>query len=198
MENIEDRNFVQNKLKSYFLSYLSALILFIIILSSSVVLNNYIASLDSTLNKLYTLKINLVKVRETIKDINNSLDDMGKIMPPGIMEEPSIKYIYRGLDTIKTIVGKAQVTMGAIEDKGNELHLPIIISGMIIDYSFFFNGTGNLQSMKFPFFTIDSLVITGMTGSKGENTFVYEIKGDLNTPKIVSNVMNAEIRTGGK
>ncbi len=198
MENIEDHVFVQKLLKHYFLGYISALILFLIILSSSVILNNYTTSLESTLNKLYTLKINLVKVRDTVKDINNSLYDIGKIIPPGILEEPSIKYIYSGLDTLKTVVGKAQVTMGTIEDKGSELHLPIIISGTITDYKLFFDSTGNLQSMSFPFFTIDSLVITGMTGSKGEDSFVYEIKGDLNIPKTDSNAINAEIRRGGK
>jgi hypothetical protein len=198
MENVEDRVFVQKLLKHYFLGYISALILFLIILSSSVILNNYVTSLDSTLNKLYTLKINLVKVRDTVKDINNSLYDIGKIIPPGILEEPSIKYIYIGLDTLKNIVGKAQVTMGTIEDKGSELHLPIIISGKITDYKLFFDSTGNLQSMNFPFFTIDSLVITGTTGSQGEDTFVYEIKGDLNIPKTGSNTINTEIRRGGK
>jgi hypothetical protein len=198
MENVEDRVFVQKLLKHYFLGYISALILFLIILSSSVILNNYVTSLDSTLNKLYTLKINLVKVRDTVKDINNSLYDIGKIIPPGILEEPSIKYIYSGLDTLKTVVGKAQVTMGTIEDKGSELHLPIIISGKITDYKLFFDSTGNLQSMNFPFFTIDSLVITGTTGSQGEDTFVYEIKGDLNIPKTGSNTINTEIRRGGK
>ncbi|MCX5810968.1 MAG: hypothetical protein NT178_00250 [Proteobacteria bacterium] len=183
MENIKDRIFVQKGLKRYFLFYIAALILFLIVLSSAILFNKYAASLNITLSKLYTIKINLVKVRDTIKDIHNSLYDIGKIIPQGMLGTSSTKYIYIGLDTLKSLVGKAQVTVATIEDKGDELRLPIIISGTITDYTVFLKSIENLQSMKFPFFTIGSLVTTGATGVKGEIAFTYEIQGILKMPK---------------
>jgi len=183
MENIKDRDFVQKRLKYYFFFYIAALILFLTVLSSAILFSKYAASLGTTLSKLYTIKINLAKIRDTIKDIDNSLYDIGKIIPRDMPGTPSIKYIYIGLDTLKDLFGKAKVTTAVIEDKGDELRLPITISGTITDYTVFLKNIGNLQTMKFPFFTIGSLVLTSVTGVKGEIAFAYEIQGILNMPK---------------
>ena len=187
MENIADKLFVQKKLKPFFVSYLIALTVFLILLSGAVLSARYTASLDETLSKFQVLRINLIKIRNVVEDMKGTLIDAAKLISPGVSKESSATRMYVGLDTLRTNVGKAQITVAAIEDKGNELTMPVTITGPVVDYPAFLSSLGRLQSMRFPFFAITNLTMARNIVGDGGATFSFEIRGVLSTPKIEPN-----------
>ena len=191
MENIGDKLFVQKKLKPFFVSYIIALTVFLILLSCAVLSDRYAASLDETLSKFQILKINLIKIRNVVEGMKGTLIDAAKLISPGVSKESSATHIYVGLDTLRSHVGKAQVTVTAIEDKGNELTMPVTITGPIVDYPAFLNTLGRLQSMRFPFFAITNLTMARNIAGDGGATFSFEIRGVISTPKIEPNAGQA-------
>jgi hypothetical protein len=184
MENIADKAFVQKKLKPFFVSYILALAVFLLVLSCAVLFNRYASTLGETLDKLYILKINFIKVKNTIEDIKGTLRDSGQLIPPGRSKGTSATYMYSGLDTLRSYVGKAHVTVAAIEDKGNELRMPLTITGAVADYPVFLNSVGRLQSMRFPFFAITNLTMAKNITTAGGAAVSFEIQGVLSTPKL--------------
>jgi hypothetical protein len=191
MENVADKLFVQKKLKPYFISYVTALVLFLLLLSCAVLSTRYTASLDETLSKFQLVKVNLLKIRNVIGDMKATLTDAAKLISPGVSKESSTTHMYMGLDALRSHVGKAQVTAVAIEDKGNELTMPVTITGPIADYSGFLNIVGRIQSMRFPFFAITNLSMTRNVAGDGGASFSFEIRGALSTPKIEPNAGQA-------
>ena len=135
MENIADKLFVQKKLKPFFVSYGIALTAFLILLSCAVLSDRYTASLDETLSKFQILKINLIKIRNVVENMKGTLTDASKLVSPSVSKESSATHMYMGLDTLRSYVGKAQVAVAAIEDKGNDLAMPVTITGPIVDYA---------------------------------------------------------------
>jgi hypothetical protein len=187
MENIADRLFVQKKLKPLFTSYIITLAIFLLLLSCAVLFTRYAASLDETLSKFQVVKVNLIKVRNVIGDMKATLIDAAKLISPGVSKESSATHMYMGLDRLRSHVGNAQITAAAIEDKGNELIMPVTITGPIADYPAFLNSVGRLQSMKFPFFAVTNLIMTRNIAGDGGASFSFEIRGMLSTPKIEPN-----------
>jgi hypothetical protein len=191
MENVADKLFVQKKLKPFFISYVIALAVFLLLLSSAVLCTRYATSLDETLGKFQIVKVNLAKIRNVTGDVKATLIDAAKLISPGVSKESSATHMYMGLDALRSRVGKAQITAAAIEDKGSELAMPVTITGPIVDYPAFLNSVGSLQSMRFPFFAVTNLIMTRNIAGDGGAPFSFEIRGVLSTPKIEPNAGQA-------
>jgi len=64
------------------------------------------------------------------------------------------------------------------ERKGDEIALPVAVTGVIHDYIAFINHIGYLQSLISPFFYINSVSISNLSDEKGA-VVNFEIKGTL-------------------
>jgi hypothetical protein len=74
------------------------------------------------------------------------------------------------------------VTVTNIEDKGNEIQLPVNIKGPLRDYTTMVNQVGYLQSLKFPFFAINGIKIS-KSDVQAKSLTTFEIAGVLKFPK---------------
>ena len=186
MEKLADKLFVQNKLKPFFVTYVIFLAVFLCLLSGAVLFTRYTASLEETLSKFQVIKVNLAKIRNLTDGTRGTLNEAAKVIPSDVAKEDPATQMYRGLDALRSHMGKAQVAATVIEDRGNELAMAVTITGPIADYQAFLNSIGRAQSMSFPFFAITNLTMVRDVTEDGKPTFSFDMRGTLTTPKAES------------
>lgn len=177
-----------NKLKRLFTYYLYAASVFIIILLLCLIASEYTRSLDETLNSLAKLRNNLIRISDFTADMKKTIVASNNVIPSHYFVDTPEKSLLMSLDTLKTTMPNTEIVVSGFTTKEGEVSLPVTIRGFVGDYSTFINNIGRLQAMKFPFFSIQNLVMkkTAITVSekKSERQRVtYEIIGDLRLPK---------------
>jgi len=148
----------------------------------------YSRSLDGTLNSLAKLRSSLIRIRDFTADMKKTIAASNSVIPSYYFVDTPEKSLLMSLDTLKTTMPNTEIIVSGFVTKEGEMSLPVTIRGFISDYSTFINNIGRLQSMKFPFFSIQNLVMkkTAITASekKSEKQRVaYEIIGELRLPK---------------
>jgi hypothetical protein len=184
MEDLRGQAFVQKKLKPHFICYAAAVVTFLIVLSAAILFDNYLTSLDTAANNLTEITTGLIKARTTVKDVSRFLDQADSIVPRTISAEPPTKYLYAGLDSVRSIMGKALLEIGRVEYRSDEVVMPVTITGPVNDYPAFVEGIGRLQGMRFPFFTITGLSMKTNREERNQVPPAYEIKGTLSAPQL--------------
>ena len=184
MEDLRGRTFLRKKLKAYFICYGGSSILFLAALSGSLLFRGYRSSLDAEVKSLSDLNASFSKEQTTLKDLNSRLREITSVLPSAISDESSSKYLCAGLDTIKSTLPKAQLSIGNLESRGDEVVMPVTISGPLNDYTAFVQAISHLQDMRFPFFTVSALNMKAGQQEKGRGPVSYELRGIVRTPQV--------------
>ena len=154
-----------------------------LVVFSTLALNKYIDSLDDTVNKLETVKINLSKMAAESQKIDMVLSKIkGSFLPPDFYTKPADYQIFRAVDDLKSRFASSDVAITNIEDKGNLLVLPVNITGNVKNYTDFINEVGYLSGLKFPFFSINSVSLFKKE-EKDRTVVSYTISGMFRMPK---------------
>jgi hypothetical protein len=172
--------------KLYFIYGLSVIIL-LVTLSGAILIKKYTDSLYATLDRLQEFNVQYIKVLGANHDIDRSLNSLKAMMPQGPSSQSGEEHILMALDDLKLKAGSAEIVVTNIEDKGTELQLSVVIRGPLKDYTSMVNFIGYLQSLKFPFYAISGMKIQ-RSEEPTSNSLLFEIKGMLKYPKIVTPV----------
>jgi len=176
--------------------YIITGIIFIFFLSAGIILNKYTHSLYETSEKFQEFNIKYFNIMGAITDIDRTITIIKRMLPGEYDTRTPEEFIFMGLDDIKSMFSDAEVTITNIEDRGNDVQLPVVIKSTLKDYSLFVNQVGYLQSLKFPFFSISAIKISkGDEKSSAYST--YEITGILKFPRATVSQATVPVTTPG-
>ena len=173
-----DRTPMDAKLKWLLLRYALSALLAMAVMSGAIITESYITSLGDTLNKFQTLKINSVKMKEATRKEVETVASVRSIFRSYDKNEAMEGAILTAIDSIKSRMKDADIMVDNFEKKGDEIVLPVTMTGEIHDYTAFINHIGYLQSMISPFFYINSVSISNLSDEK-RALVNFEIKGTL-------------------
>jgi len=154
------------------------------------ILNKYTRSLYETSDKFQEFSVKYFNILSAITDIERTSMTIKGLIPGEFETRSPEEFLLTGLDEVKSIFGNAEVTITNIETKSNEVQLPVTIKAVLKDYTLFTNQVGYLQSMKFPFFAINSIKIA-RPAEKGLSPTTVEISGLLKCPRAGAPVATA-------
>lgn len=190
MEGPEKRTGITDrKLKRLLRLYVAASAIFVIILVAGVFAREYAMSFDETFRNLERIRLGLVRIEKATRDMKQSITVVERVIPPRLFAETPERQLLAGLDDLKNTMKTSVVNITDISSQENRIVLPITIKGLITDYSLFVNDLGKLQSMRFPFMNIKSIVVKkeeagqdqASGGQRKTYRLVYEIAGELTT-----------------
>ena len=164
------------KLKALLLRYALSALLSTVLMSGAIITESYITSLEDTLNKFQTLKINSVKMKEASRREGETVASVRSIFRSYDKNEAMEGTILTAIDSIKSRMKNVDIMVDNFEKKGDEITLPAAMAGAIHDYTAFINHIGYLQSLISPFFYINSVSISNLSDEKGA-LVNFEIKG---------------------
>jgi len=173
-----DRIPIDAKLKKLLLHYAASAFLATALISGAMISESYITSLADTLNKFQTVKINSVKMKEATRKEGETVASARLILRPYDKSEAMEGTILTAIDSIKSRMKNVDIMVDNFERKGDEIALPVAVTGVIHDYIAFINHIGYLQSLISPFFYINSVSISNLSDEKGA-VVNFEIKGTL-------------------
>jgi hypothetical protein len=174
-----DRVPMDARLKSILLRYAASAFLATALISGALISESYITSLTDTLNKFQTVKINSVKMKEATKKESQTVASARSIFQPHDKSEAMEGTILTAIDSIKSRMKNVDILVENFEKKGDDVTLPLTITGVVHDYTAFINHIGYLQSLISPFFYINSVsIISNLSDEKGA-LVNFEIKGTL-------------------
>lgn len=186
----------RRELRKTFLHYGLSGILFLFCVSGVIVMKKYTESLAVTLDRLQEFNIQYIKVRNAIDDMTDSVRMIKEHIPRDRTDQSTQEYILYALDDLKSKAGAAEIAIANIEDKGNDVQLPLSIKGPLRDYTRLVNYIGYLQSLKFPFFAITNVNIR-RDGDDATGGVFFEIKGILKFPKSTSQSERPSVKSTG-
>jgi hypothetical protein len=169
---------IDAKLKKFLSYYAVSAICATVFISGSILTEKYLTNLTDTLNKFQTLKINSIRMKEASKNMGISVEKIQSMLPAYTKTEAIESIILTTLDSIKTNKKDITVTVTNFERKGDEITLPVNLSGTIHDYTTFINLIGYLQSHSLPIFAINDIMISNQSDGKNSLTH-FDIKGVL-------------------
>lgn len=190
MESIEKKTGITDrKLQRFLRLYIAVSAVFIVILAVCVLAKEYAMSFDETSKNLERIRLGLVRIERATRDMQQSIVTVEQVIPLRLFAETPQRQLLAGLDDLKSSMKGSVINISDISTKENKIILPISIKGFITDYSLFVNEVGKLQAMRFPFMTIQSIVIKkedpvsgqGSGAQKKPQHIVYEITGELTT-----------------
>ncbi|TAN41671.1 MAG: hypothetical protein EPN22_14400 [Nitrospirae bacterium] len=136
-------------------------------------------ALSADVTSLQNIKSNLAKMKNAPELINAAIEDIKKAIPEKDIKTPEVQ-VFAAVDELKAKFQGSDVSFTAMEQKSNEIIMPVIIKGSFDDYTDFTNVVGNLQTWKSPFFVIDSI---SLTEGKRNESVDFELKAKLRTIK---------------
>jgi hypothetical protein len=166
------------KLKRLLLYYAVSALCAIVFISGSILTEKYMRSLTDTLNKFQTLKINSIRMKEASKNIGLTVEKIRSLLPTYNKTEAMESVILTAIDSIMSNKKDINVTIANFEKKGEEISLPVTLTGTIRDYTTFINLIGYLQSHDVPLFSISDVMISNQSDGKYLITH-FEIRGAL-------------------
>ena len=166
------------RLKWLLTRYALSALLATALVSGAIVTESYLTSLEDTLTKFQTLKINSVKMKETSRKEDETVASVKSIFRQYDKKEALEGAILTSVDAIKARMKTADILVENFDRKGDEITLPIVMTGVIHDYGAFVGNVGYLQSLMSPFFYMNSLSITNMADEKGA-LVNFEVRGAM-------------------
>jgi hypothetical protein len=202
MENITNKLIFQDrKLKKLFISYIIVCVIFLIVVTLSVIVREYSDSLNETLKALLSFRSNITRIKDATVDMKRSVETMNAAVSSDYFSNSSEKQVLMGLDTLKTIMKNDTIMVTEFSYTDTEISLPVSVRGTMNSYSSLVSDMGKLQSLKFPFLSTRGIAIKkGETiqAVKGANEIeekkatIYEINGELRLPKSTENAKENE------
>jgi len=174
----KERHPMDTKFKKLLRYYAVSALLAAVLISGAMLTENYMRSLSDTLDKFQTLKINSIKMKEASRKAGETFALISSAFSSYDKMEAAEGTILTTVDSIKSRMKTAEITVTNFEKKGSEIELPVIVTGTIEDYAAFISHIGFLQSLPSPIFTISGVIISDQSDEK--NALVnFEIRGAL-------------------
>lgn len=170
----------RGKLRKYLIIYGVVGVLLAGSLSANIVTYNYNFNLADTYRKLQTVKYNMAKMKDLPGTIDKALSDIKLVFPPGQNILTPETQIFTAIDALKLKFAGNEVSFTAMESKDNNISMPVLIKGEFDDYSAFVDSVGYLQSLKFPFFSVEGI---SLSQAQAFGPVRFEVKGKLKTLK---------------
>lgn len=172
---------IYRELKKPFILYLIAGIVLSAIIVSVIVFAKYEKSLLDTKNKLEFIRINASKAEQASIAIDSAIKRINSLLPSYYYSKSHKEIILLALDDIKTTIRGADIAITNFDDKAGEMILPVNISISVNNYVQLVNNIGYLQSLSFPYFDIENMVIENAAGKPLGGT-ICKIEGSLRMP----------------
>lgn len=179
------RNTIDAKLKRLLFYYAVSALCATALISSAILTERFMTSRADTLNKLQTLKINSIRMKEASKEMGITMEKIQTMLPTYTKTEAMESVILITLDSIKSNKKDVTVTITNFERKGDEITLPVNLSGIMRDYTTFINLIGFLQSHNLPLFAINDIMISNQSDGKNLMTR-FDIKGTLKMQSVTT------------
>ncbi|MBM4272155.1 MAG: hypothetical protein FJ139_08385 [Deltaproteobacteria bacterium] len=176
---------MDKKLKMLLFAYGASALCAALCISGAILSNKYISSLSATLGQFQNLKVNSVKMKDATRDMEAILSQTRSLAPSYHRPEEMEGSLLTTLDSIKSRMKGADISITHFEKKGSEISIPVVITGTIRDYTEFVNFIGYLQSLRFPFFFTSDILISGRSGDTGE-VVDFKINGILKSQSITA------------
>jgi hypothetical protein len=169
----------EQKLKRYYRVYILGAVLFTVTLSFAFVVQRYSSEMRNTVDKLETLSGSSVRVKKATQSACDSMARIREDIPPAYLSNPVENVIFQAVDTIMERAKNAEVTVESLQDKGDEIDIPVTLKGSLGDYAEFLRMLHFLESLQFPFFSTTELMLTQET----DKPSYYELRGLIRTFK---------------
>ena len=166
------------KLKKLLLYYAVSAFFATALISGAIVTEKYMESLSDTLNKIQTLKINSIKMKEASRKAGETYTTIRSSFSSYDKTDAIEGTLLTTVDSIKSRMQNIDITITNFEKKGSEIELPVVLTGTIHDYLRFINQIGYLQSLPSPVFYISGVTISDQSDT--QNAVInFEIRGSL-------------------
>jgi hypothetical protein len=169
----------EQKLKKYYRAYILSAVLFTVTLSFSLVTQRYCSEMRGTIDKLRTLSGGSVKVKKATQSAYDSMARIKKEIPPAYLSSPVENVIFQAIDTIRERAKNTEVVVESLQDKGDEIDIPVTLKGSLNDYVDFLRMLHFAESLRFPFFSTTELLLT----QEVDKPSGYELRGLIRTFK---------------
>lgn len=146
----------------------------------TVVLNRYENSLLDAAGRLDLIKINEVRVKQSIAEIDSAMKRIRAMLPPDYDSRTHRELVLLALDDIKINFKGSEITVTNFEEKDGGISLPVNIKIPVDNYTVLVKRAGYLQSLRFPHFVIKGLTIE--KASDKEGVIILRIEGSLKMP----------------
>ncbi|MCX5854963.1 MAG: hypothetical protein NTZ24_10450 [Deltaproteobacteria bacterium] len=169
---------MDKKLKRLLIYYVLSAFCATVLISGAILSDHYITSLSNTLNQFQTLKINHIKMKGSIKEMEITSEKIHSMVPPNYKVEEMEGAILMAVDSIRSRMKGTDMMVGNFDRKENEVALPITLKGAIGDYTTFISDIGYLQSLMSPFMFINSVSIL-KSSAESKEAVNFDIRGVL-------------------
>lgn len=106
-------------------------------------------------------KASSAAMQNTVNDMEISLKRLRELLPIQLTVRAGEERIYAQLDALRVRYRSADIKVEALQERGDELVMPVRIDFKGITYSALVQEVGYLQSLRFPFFEITELTLGG-------------------------------------
>jgi len=143
-------------------------------------LEKYNAHLESETEKLSIVQTNFDQMIKTVDQIDLTLDKVRAVLPADYEERSNRELMFMALDEMRSVLKGADIMVSDFVENPElkEIRIPINIFVPLKTYRAMLENTGYLQSLKFPFLTINGIRIE-KTESHGT---AYNINSILRIP----------------
>lgn len=169
------------QLKKNIIYYLIAGIVFSLFLFTAIILNKYEKHISDEINKTISVKIKIIEMNHKRADMESEIKYIESSLPSDFNKKAPQEFIFMALDDIKMTLPWSEVgTANTIEEKDSELSLSVNIKVPVYNYTTLLNYIGYLESLKFPYYTIENVTITKL--QQPPENVTCNIKGILRMP----------------
>lgn len=166
-------------LRKHYVLYVVGAIIFTVTLSAAVVVQRYASEMKDTVDKLRTLSGGSVRVRRATESAHESMAKIRREIPPSYLSMPVENVIFQAVDTVRDRAKNAEIVVESLQEKDNEMVLPVAVKGPLGDYGEFLRIVALLESLRFPFFSAGELIMS----QDANKVPYYELRGSMRTPK---------------
>lgn len=153
-----------------------------VVISGALISNKYRESFVHAFENMQKVKENVGKMESETGRINESMIRMKSLLPANVLSGAPDEFIFAGLDDIKSRIKGATIAVTEVENRDNEIILPVSISAPMKDYAVFIGQIRYLQNMRFPFFSTSNVSLSHSQDAESGGV-IYKIEGVLRMPK---------------
>ena len=172
---------MNDKLKRLLVYYTISGLFFAVVLSAVILVEKFRGPVYETADKLQRVKTDLIRMKGAAADMDSVIRDLKTQLPQDFGSRLPEGQVLIRLDDIRRRIKGAEIIVKNFEEKGDELDLPVNIKAKMDDYTIFVNNIGYLQSLSFPYFRINNIIISQSSG-KGPPAVIYDIEGMFSMP----------------
>jgi len=146
-----------------------------------IILNRYESSLLDDSSRFDLIRINAVRVKQSIAEMDSAMKKIRKMLPSDYDSRTHRELILLALDDIKINFKGSEITVTNFEEKEGKISLPVNIKIPVNSYTALVKKVGYLQSLRFPNFVFKGLIIE-KASDKDEGVIILRIEGSLKMP----------------